>query len=298
MFYRDEVMTSIFRHIESLGFSDIGRLINESHMIFAEEWRGGLIEDITGNQALIIGDIHGDYRTLKNILTRNRYIDFLEENNKIIFLGDIIDRGPQQIESINLILYLKTLYKDNIILIRGNHEPPPYLPTFPHDFPYRLISKFGQKGGELYQQYFRLFQVLPHAATTSNKLFLVHGGIPPSNIDINDLKNPDRNLMEYLLWSDPFEGTGSLPSMRGAGHRYGRDITIKFLEKNGLSMIIRGHEPCEGYKFNHGNRVLTLFSRVGEPYFNSTAGYLLIPLDEDLEIDLVLDNIGLLSIEE
>jgi len=276
--------------ISKYTFNDISELVLEAIKVFRSEWNGGVVENISG-EAIIIGDIHGDLDTMIEIFRKTDLISFLESGGKLISLGDIIDRGPNQVEAINIILWLKINYPENVVFIRGNHEPPPQLPPYPHDFPYILRYKFGEKGSELYNLYFTLFQSLPHAGITRNRLFLVHGGIPPERHDIKYLRDPDPKTLEYLLWSDPFEGFGSMPSMRGAGHEFGKDITISFLEENNLIAIIRGHEPCEGYKFNHDNRVLTLFSRVGEPYFNYTAAYLRIPLDENLDITMIKDFI-------
>ncbi|MFX1301640.1 MAG: serine/threonine protein phosphatase, partial [Promethearchaeota archaeon] len=47
---------------------------------------------------------------------------------------------------------------------------------------------------------------------------------------------------------------------------------------------IRGHEPADvGYKINHDGRVLTLFSRKGEPYFNSQGAFLQLNLADKIE---------------
>jgi len=46
-----------------------------------------------------------------------------------------------------------------------------------------------------------------------------------------------------------------------------------------VKVLIRGHEPSEaGYKINHDGKILTLFSRKGEPYFNTQAAYLQLDL--------------------
>jgi protein phosphatase len=48
-----------------------------------------------------------------------------------------------------------------------------------------------------------------------------------------------------------------------------------------VNILIRGHEPAElGYKINHAGKVLTLFSRKGEPYFNSRGAFLQFNMTE------------------
>jgi protein phosphatase len=79
-----------------------------------------------------------------------------------------------------------------------------------------------------------------------------------------------------LLWSDPVEDIQGLSeSPRGAGMLFGVDVTRKILQILGVKCLIRGHEPVqEGYRYNHGGKILTLFSRKGSPYFNPNAAYL------------------------
>jgi protein phosphatase len=56
-------------------------------------------------------------------------------------------------------------------------------------------------------------------------------------------------------------------------------------------VLIRGHEPSEeGYKINHNGKVLTLFSRKGEPYFNAQAAYLQLDFSMKVENAYQLRN--------
>ena len=48
--------------------------------------------------------------------------------------------------------------------------------------------------------------------------------------------------MVELLWSDPRPGLGRTPSPRGVGVSFGEDVTRRFLEANGLSLLVRSHE--------------------------------------------------------
>ena len=66
-------------------------------------------------KTLVIGDIHGYYRELKDALANADY----QHGDRLIFLGDYIDRGPQSREVMEFLLSLKNC--DNIFL-RGNHE--------------------------------------------------------------------------------------------------------------------------------------------------------------------------------
>lgn len=58
----------------------------------------------------VIGDVHGCYYTLKNLLSK------LKENSEIIFVGDLCDRGLHSKEVIELII------QNNYKVILGNHD--------------------------------------------------------------------------------------------------------------------------------------------------------------------------------
>ena len=88
----------------------------------------------TNKKIIVIGDIHGSFHSFFRIILRF-YIkgiikkDFeLDNNYKIIFLGNVIDIGYYSIEVLYIILRLmkKNNLRDggilNVILIRGNHE--------------------------------------------------------------------------------------------------------------------------------------------------------------------------------
>ncbi|KAK6042609.1 hypothetical protein COOONC_19886 [Cooperia oncophora] len=56
----------------------------------------------------------------------NRLFDLIGRvpQERLIFLGDYVDRGPQGVEVIILLFALKLRYRDRIFLLRGNHETP------------------------------------------------------------------------------------------------------------------------------------------------------------------------------
>lgn len=64
-----------------------------------------------------------------------------------------------------------------------------------------------------------------------------------------------------LLWSDPQPMLGRAPSKRGVGCQFGPDVTITFLQRNGLDYIIRSHEvKNDGYEVAHDGKCITVFS--------------------------------------
>ncbi len=251
----------------------------------------------------VIGDLHGDYSTLVEIFTEERILDKLSKNDiKIVFLGDYIDRGPQQLEVMAFLLLLKTVYPEKIILLRGNHEPSPLLIPYPHDFEELVFFRYGNKGIILYNRLLRLFQRLPLIARVKGLALMMHGG-PPSSVLSADkfedafrigLSSFDDIVLEQILWSDPIEveenGPAYYLSYRGAGILYGTKISFKAIELARVKYIIRAHEPVEGYKLNHKGRVVTLFDARIPHYGILHAGYIHIP-DHRREIDNIEEYI-------
>jgi len=64
---------------------------------------------------IVVGDVHGYYKELQDAL----YNAQCEDGDRLIFLGDYIDRGPRSREVMDFLVSLRN--PDNIYL-RGNHE--------------------------------------------------------------------------------------------------------------------------------------------------------------------------------
>lgn len=253
----------------------------------------GLYEILSFDSLYVLGDLHGDYNVLLDFLSRNKLIDKLSsEDTKLLFLGDYIDRGEQQIELLTLVLMLKKMFPEKIILLRGNHEPPPFLIPHPHDFPQQLANHYHSYAGTLYMFFLQFFQKLSYVARIPGKILFVHGG-PPSLVLYSDsfeeafsIGHPcvDDHVLEEVLWNDPVEYNEHpiMSSPRGAGVLFGKEVTYKTLELARIKYIVRGHEAINGYKFNHDKKIITLFDSK-EPYGLSYAGYLVV--NKDFQID-------------
>ena len=72
-------------------------------------------------RTVIIGDIHGCYSTLVELLRKIEYSP-ADKNTILIFLGDYIDRGPKIRETLDYLIKLKISAGNRVIFLRGNHE--------------------------------------------------------------------------------------------------------------------------------------------------------------------------------
>lgn len=65
----------------------------------------------------IIGDIHGCYYTLRSLLEHwNR------QDEKLICVGDYVDRGSHGPQVINLCMELERSYPERTVFLKGNHD--------------------------------------------------------------------------------------------------------------------------------------------------------------------------------
>jgi diadenosine tetraphosphatase ApaH/serine/threonine PP2A family protein phosphatase len=103
----------------------------------------------------------------------------------------------------------------------------------------------------------------------TQRVFVVHAGLSFEDITLQDVNNENRfclsfdmnSILQDLLWSDPYSGSGRMLSKRGAGCQFGADVCARFLVRNKLQLLIRSHE-CEdnGYNLWFDNRCYSIFS--------------------------------------
>jgi len=74
------------------------------------------LEHTSGRQ-IVIGDVHGCLDTLQTLIEEKLH---LHSEDQLIFLGDIISRGPQSKGVLDYLLALQLEY--DVTCIKGNHE--------------------------------------------------------------------------------------------------------------------------------------------------------------------------------
>jgi serine/threonine-protein phosphatase 2A catalytic subunit len=208
----------------------------------------------------ISGDIHGQFHDLIELF---RIGGFPPDTN-YLFLGDYVDRGYFSVECATLLLSFKVRYKHRMTVLRGNHESRQI--TQIYGFYDECLRKYGTHN--VWKCLTDLFDYLPLTALVENKIFCQHGGLSPNVQNLDDVRKIDRiqevpheGPMCDLLWSDPDDRLGWGVSPRGAGYTFGQDISEKFNQQNGLTLIARAHQLImEGYNWCHDQQVVTIFS--------------------------------------
>jgi serine/threonine-protein phosphatase PP1 catalytic subunit len=237
----------------------------------------------------VCGDIHGQFTDLLRIF---RMVE-PPPNDRFLFLGDYVDRGPMSIECICLLLAMKSRYPNHIYLIRGNHE------TREMTEQYGFLQECQIKANrQIYIEFCEMFEWIPIAAVIASRIFCVHGGITPSlsNIDqIREISRPAdagyKGFLADLLWSDHSTSVPDWgPSERGDTVFWNLKPVKTFLEANGLTTLIRAHQLVNNgweYPFAPDECVITVFSAAcyaGE-YTNRAA---FLTVSKDLEVVPVL----------
>lgn len=245
---------------------------------------GGLVEIHELKSLVIVSDLHGDSKSLFRILSEISYERFLSNPmNKLVFLGDYVDRGSDSIGVMYSVCHLKGAYPDSVVLMRGNHEAPAEFPFPYHELPYEIEERFGDPGREIYQKLLSMFKLLTLATVVRQKLLLVHGGLPTEDANLESIAAAPENhvksrVLEELLWNDPRQidsAPGWENSRRGIGRHFGSSVSRRWLQASDTKAVVRGHEPCQGFRLDHGGAVMTLFS-CREAYPKFKAAYLML----------------------
>eukprot|EP00466_Bigelowiella_natans_P013818 jgi/Bigna1/44183/e_gw1.90.10.1 len=210
---------------------------------------------------VICGDTHGQFYDLVNIFEIN---GLPGPENPYLFNGDFVDRGPFSLETVTTLLAFKLLYPEYVHLLRGNHESR--VMNNLYGFEAEVKAKYTAMEFDLFEE---VFQALPLAAVLEHQVLVVHGGLfTRQNVTLDEIARvdrfreiPDTGIMCELLWSDPKLSIGIGRSLRGVACNFGPDITENFLTRNKLKLLVRSHEVRdEGYSWEHGRRLITVFS--------------------------------------
>lgn len=208
----------------------------------------------------ICGDIHGQYYDLLRIF---EYTGYPPESN-YLFLGDYVDRGRQNLETICLLLAYKIKYPENFFLLRGNHESDSINRIY--GFYDECKRRYNVK---MWKKFTECFNCLPVAALIEDRVLCMHGGLSPDLIELDQIRKiqrptdvPDNGLLCDLLWSDPdanVNGWGE--NERGVSYVFGAEVVNRFLKSQSLDLIVRGHQVVEdGYEFFCNKKLVTVFS--------------------------------------
>lgn len=128
----------------------------------------------------VLGDIHGMYDYLIEVLEKSGF-DY--ENDLLIQIGDIVDRGPEPFKCMDELLKIK-----NLILIRGNHDEAftskiwtgdSFLGDFSQNGQMITMEKWNDLSPEERMKYgLEIFEKQVNYHISDDNIMFVHGGFP------------------------------------------------------------------------------------------------------------------------
>lgn len=233
--------------VSALTRDEIEDLLREAEKAFEIEPK--LIR-LQSGRAIFVGDTHGDFDASKKVIA-----EYLRPENRVIFLGDYVDRGPESASNINYLLSLKLAYPQNLFLLMGNHEAYGITPFYPADFWDGLDQ-------DLHQRYASLLAKLPLVVSTENGIIALHGALPQvENLKAIDQIEVGGERWRQITWGDWQQRSGAFlgDDMLTGRPQFGEDYFKEMMAKLGKDLLIRSHQPGAPQAM-FGGKCLTIFT--------------------------------------
>ena len=190
----------------------------------------------------LIGDIHGCFNELKILLEKlgyqidkknNRYDIHHPQGRKPVFLGDLVDRGPNTPEVLRLVMDL--VDQDRALCVPGNHEVKLYRKLMGKEvnMAHGLAESVEQMARETPEFANRVCRFIEkrthHLVLDDGRLVAAHAGIKHYMI----MRDTPR-VRSFALWGD----------VSGKTDEYGLPIRGNWAQKyKGEAMVVYGHTP-------------------------------------------------------
>lgn len=158
-----------------------------------------------------IGDIHGCFDHLKELLTNLQYTP----EDQLIFLGDYIDRGPNSYEVVEYLIQFQITHQ-NVVFLKGNHEDMMGLSLRPQSFSNDTKTWFENGGKQTRESYqkngFTLnsWDTMPKSHAhffqnlrmyyENNDCVFVHAGVPPWKYPESPLSSCSLDELLWIRW--------------------------------------------------------------------------------------------------
>ncbi|EYB95648.1 hypothetical protein Y032_0157g3189 [Ancylostoma ceylanicum] len=201
------------------------------------------------------------YSDLLRIFDKN---GFPPETN-YLFLGDYVDRGRQNIETICLMFCYRIKYSESFFMLRGNHE----CPAINRVYGFYEECNRRYKSSRLWSSFQDTFNWMPLCGFIAGRILCMHGGLSPQLTNIDQLRNlprpqdpPNPSMGIDLLWADPDQWVkGWQANTRGVSYVFGQDVVIDTCQKLNIDLIARAHQVVQdGYEFFASKKMVTIFS--------------------------------------
>ncbi len=199
---------------------------------------------------VFVGDIHGDRDAVETVFSRFPTLDHM-----IVFLGDIVDRGPDSLGAMALIAEEKDRAPSCVHLLMGNHEARSISHFRPADFWDSLRKDQSERLSHHLEK-------LPLAAWHPAGILATHGALPdlPSLEAIDNIALGDE-AWRAMTWGDWVNKDRESIVLGRKRPAFGPTAFAKRSSHLGIKVRIRSHQPtAPTYSFD--DRCLTLFTSI------------------------------------
>ncbi len=224
---------------------DLLDVVHDAAQRFGAEER--LVRLAAGSRTVFVGDIHGDLDAVERV-----FADVQCPGTVLVFLGDVVDRGPASRECLKRILGEKLECPQSVHLLMGNHEAWGAVKFRPADF---WESLSAAEAAALAPDLLRL----PLAAWHPSGLLALHGALP----SLKALSEVSAIPVGGAAWRDVTWGdwSGRRNPTQSAASRpiYGAEEFSARSARLGVQVLVRSHQPDAPLHL-FGDRCLTLFT--------------------------------------
>ena len=251
--------------------------------------KGHLVHLRDCDEIMVVGDLHGNIANFQAILQRadlaafpRRHLVFQEVVHGIYFYPDGGDKSHQLVD---MCCALKCQYPTRVHYLPGNHEIAQLtgrkVGKSTNDlnalFQAGVASAYGVHAPGIYRAYMDLFEHLPLALRTPNRVFICHTVIPTKQLP---------TFQASQLEIETYVETDYQPGGIAYGILWGRDVsqaTVKeFLRKLDADLLVTGHIAHDaGFHVPNDYQIIVECSE-------SPGGYVLFPGEKPItHADLV-----------
>jgi hypothetical protein len=230
-----------------------------------------------------IGDLHGDFYALHTLLRR---AEALRPDCRILFLGDMVDRGDMPFECIFLLLEWGLRHPGRLAWIAGNHDIAFSFneqgvftsKVSPAELLHDLNAKdtFSGTRQRIGRFFVTMAAQLPRALLFPDGMLATHGGFPLSDLQVQGQEMADEPaFLEWLnseaclkdfTWTRINRAPKRLPDRYSSGSQYGFKDFEAFCQLKPqwfpVTHMLTGHEhPANGFELHPTykiNRAVTL----------------------------------------
>ncbi len=223
-----------------------------------------------------VGDIHGNFKMLNLMYKKIReHIDHIDDplGAKIIFLGDYIDRGDENVNVIHFLDGLKDEENLEHIFLFGNHEQ--MMIEAEHNV--KVAHMWWQNGGATFLKELNIDFQDPHAVFDTKEYKYINKWIKNKTVALY-------NDVDYVFVHGALEKNVSIEKQREDFLVWGRMTPEYYDDCN--KMVVHGHTPPDDLKPYKYNNVVNV--DIGCGFRNHLACVALPHIRDDDKIEFII----------